>query len=51
MTSIQIEKYEIIPILNAAFVHSFGNVAGTRTALFEREWNPLNRYLLDDPDI
>jgi hypothetical protein len=51
MTSIRIEKYEIIPIINAAFEHSFGNVAGTRTALFERGWNPLNRYLPDDPDI
>eukprot|EP00978_Attheya_sp_CCMP212_P006143 scaffold13838_cov51-Attheya_sp.AAC.2 len=51
MTSIRIEKYEIIPITNAAFVHSFGNVAGTKTALFKHGWNPLNRYLLDDPDI
>eukprot|EP00978_Attheya_sp_CCMP212_P020565 scaffold59017_cov48-Attheya_sp.AAC.1 len=51
MKVIRVEKYEIIPCVNAAFGQSFGNVEGTKTALCERGWCPLNRYLLDDPDI
>lgn len=42
---------DIIPIINAGFEKSFAVVSSNQRELFKRGWGPLNRALLQDPDI
>ena len=47
----QLERYEIIPLLNESWANSFGKVSSNITAIADRGWNPLNRCLLDHHEI
>jgi hypothetical protein len=42
---------DIIPLVNAAWNDSFGNVLSSKKAITERGWNPLNYCLLDNPAL
>jgi hypothetical protein len=42
---------DVIPLINQAWEHSFGNVATNKNAIADRGWNPLNRALLLHPEI
>ena len=45
----QIEKYDIVPMVNEAVKNSFFIKDASKNAVAERGWNPLNYYLLDHP--
>jgi hypothetical protein len=47
----KIETYEIIPMVNASYPKSFGNVEGNKNAISERGWKPMNRNILLHPEI
>ena len=47
----QIERYEILLLVAEAWGCSFGNVDGNLKASAITGWNPLNRALLDDPEV
>lgn len=42
---------DIIPLINAAWPKSFGNINFARKAISDRGWGPLNYNLLKHPDI
>ena len=46
-----IQPYEIMVILNIAWKKSFAVTESNRKAIWERGWNPLNRVLLQNPQI
>jgi hypothetical protein len=48
---VNLKPYDIVPIHNYAFAQSFGDAAGTKKAVAERGWNPLNMGALTHPDI
>ena len=43
-----IEAYDIIPLINYAWTHSFSRNQTNRAAIAERGWGPLNRNLMLD---
>ena len=43
---IEIERYDVIPIVNYAWERSFKREETNKRAIAERGWNPLNRALL-----
>ena len=47
----QIERHEILLLVNQAWGCSFGNVEGNLKASAKTGWNPLNRAILDDPEV
>jgi hypothetical protein len=47
----KIDKTNVIPMLNNAFPHAFGNVEGNKKAIADRGLGPLNRACLTDPEI
>ena len=47
----QIEKTDIISIVNTAWDKSFANAATNRVVICERGWRPLNYNALNHPEI
>ena len=50
-THAQLQTYNIIPLINAAWAKSFARVDKNAQAGADRSWNPLNRNLLKFPKI
>ena len=46
-----IEKTDIVPIVNYGWEHSFARTRTNKSAIAVRGWNPLNRALLQHPEI
>ena len=46
-----LEKSDILPLINIIWSKSFGRIRTNRKAISDRGWNPLNRRLLYDPEI
>jgi hypothetical protein len=46
-----INAWDIIPLLNKVFQHSYGRVPTNLKATSERGWCPANRKLLSHPDL
>lgn len=44
-------KTDIIPLVIAAWLRSFGRQESNKTAILKRGWNPLNRGCLQDPEV
>lgn len=49
--STELERTDIIPIVNATFAASFGNQEGNKKATRERGWNPMTYNLLDSEEV
>jgi hypothetical protein len=49
--SIEIKRYNVVPMIRNCFSSSFGDLKGNKKAIIERGWNPLNRACLVMPDI
>jgi hypothetical protein len=48
---IVIEKTDIVPIVNYGWERSFARIRTNKKAVAVRGWNPLNRALLEHPEI
>ena len=46
-----LKRYDIVPMVMAAFPHSFGHVSNNKKALAKRGWNPMNTNSLLEPMI
>ena len=46
-----LERTDIVPIINYAWEKSFAKIDSNKRAIAERGWNPLNRNLLKHPAI
>jgi hypothetical protein len=51
MMGIELIPFDIIPIVNFAWMGSFQNKKKQQEGNFERGWNPLNRMLLLHPEL
>ena len=51
MMSPTIEPFEIVPLVNTAWAHSFARPLSNKKAIAERGWYPLNRNLLLDTTL
>jgi hypothetical protein len=47
----KIEVSDVIPMVNATYPNSFGNVEGNKCAINERGWNRMNHTLLLHKDL
>ena len=47
----QLQTYDIIPLVNAAWKQSFARIEKNKNACADRGWNPLNRCLLLHSEI
>ena len=45
------KSYDIVPIVNYGWLHSFARTRTNKSAIAVRGWNPLNRALLQHPEI
>ena len=51
MFKLNIIRSDIIPIVNYAWAISFNNVPTNKKAIRDRGWDPLNKILLQYPEI
>ena len=48
---VAINRTDIVPLANKASLRSFARVECNKRAIARRGWNPLNRVLLEHPDV
>ena len=51
MFKLNVAQADIIPIVNYAWARSFNNVDMNKKAIRDRGWDPLNKILLQYPEI